>query len=62
MSSAKGPTEAIVKLLAEELRQVICALPAQIQESVPEQLKLDTRLGDENDTPKGGQKAAGTDP
>jgi hypothetical protein len=62
MDLAKGPTEAIVGLLAEELRQVIYSLPSHLQESVPEQLKLDTHLGVENDTPRDGQKAAGTDP
>jgi len=54
MESPKGPIEAIARLLAEELQNVISALPTDLQESVPEQLKLDTRLtGEEADTPDG---------
>jgi hypothetical protein len=50
-----GPTEAIVELVAEELRRLICALPAPLKDSVPEQLMLDTGLGgEEDDTPPGG--------
>jgi hypothetical protein len=35
----KGPIEAIIKLLSEELREIISALPKKLQESVPKQLK-----------------------
>jgi hypothetical protein len=54
MGALKGPLEAITRLLAEELRQVIIALPANLQASLPEQLKLDSGLtGEEVDTPHG---------
>jgi hypothetical protein len=49
-----GPKEAILKLLSEELRQLICALPKDLQESVPEQLLEETGLArEEDETPKG---------
>ena len=44
--------EAIAKLLSDELRAVILALPEHLQSAVPEQLKHDTSLaGDEMNTP-----------
>jgi hypothetical protein len=39
MDSAKGPTEAVARLLAEDLRRLITALPEDLQESAPEHLK-----------------------
>jgi hypothetical protein len=48
-----GPKEAILKLLAEELRRLICALPRDLQESVPEALQDEMRtLGEEDSTGK----------
>jgi hypothetical protein len=35
----KGPIEAVIELLSEELRDLISGLPEHLQESVPEQLK-----------------------
>jgi hypothetical protein len=56
MASPDGPKEAIAKLLSEELRGIIRALPEALQESVPEQLKLDTGIaGEEDETPKPGE-------
>src|SRR5262249_50017653 len=54
LASAKGPTEAIAELLAEELRYVVLGLPDYLQESVPKLLQDSTRLARDNrDTPKG---------
>src|SRR5262249_52009108 len=39
MAAARGPTDAIVALLADELRRLIYGLPASFQESLPERLK-----------------------
>jgi hypothetical protein len=45
-----------VELLSEELRALIRALPPPLQESVPEQIKLDTGIaGNENETPRRGE-------
>jgi hypothetical protein len=44
LSSREAPIEAIVKLLSDELRAVIRALPEHLKDTVPEQLKLDTGL------------------
>jgi hypothetical protein len=53
MASPEGPTEAIAKLLLDELKEIICALPEDLQKSVPEQLKLDTGISrEDDDTPK----------
>jgi hypothetical protein len=53
MASPQGPTKAIAKLLFDELRELIRALPDDLQKSVPEQLKLDTGIAsEEDDTPK----------
>jgi hypothetical protein len=53
MDSAKGPTEAIATLLAEDLRRLISALPDDLQESVPQQLLDSTRSAKEkHDTAK----------
>jgi hypothetical protein len=53
MASPEGPTEAIAKLLFDELKDIIRALPEDLQKSMPEQLKLDTGIaGEEDDTPK----------
>jgi hypothetical protein len=53
MASPEGPAEAIAKLLSEELKAIICALPEDLQKSVPEQLKLDTGIATrDDDTPK----------
>jgi hypothetical protein len=35
----KGPIEAIIKLLSDELRDIVSALPEKLQESVPKQLR-----------------------
>jgi len=54
MTSPEGPSEAIAKLLSEELKAIIRALPEDLQKSVPEQLKLDTGIAcEEDDTPNG---------
>jgi hypothetical protein len=56
MPSPDGPTDAIAKLLCDELKEILRALPEDLQESMPEQLKLDTGIaGEEDDTPKPGQ-------
>jgi hypothetical protein len=53
MHSAKRPTEAIARLLAEELREVIRALPKHLQRSVPEELQGELgTLGEEDSTGK----------
>jgi hypothetical protein len=44
MASPEGPTEAIIKLLSEELRVVILGLPRNLKDAVPEQLKFDTGI------------------
>ena len=41
MASPEGPTEAVLKLLSEELRTIIRALPEDLQESVPERLRFE---------------------
>jgi hypothetical protein len=43
MASARGPTEAIAELLAEELRRLIRGLPDYLRDSEPEQLSDETR-------------------
>jgi hypothetical protein len=56
MASPDGPEQAIANLLSEELKALICALPEDLQKSVPEQLKLDTGIArEEDDTPEQGQ-------
>jgi hypothetical protein len=47
----KGPKEAIVELLSEELRVVIVGLPTNLKDSVPEQLKFDTGIIAVDETP-----------
>jgi hypothetical protein len=49
MASPEGPTEAIIKLLSEELRAVILGLPRNLKDAVPEQLKFDTGIAAEED-------------
>jgi hypothetical protein len=44
MASPDGPTEAIIKLLSEELRAVIISLPRNLQDSVPEQLRYEAGI------------------
>jgi hypothetical protein len=44
MASPEGPTEAIIKLLSEELRAVILALPKNLQDSLPEQLRFEVGI------------------
>jgi hypothetical protein len=44
MASTKGPAEAVIKLLSEELRAVILGLPRNLKDAVPEQLKFDTGI------------------
>jgi hypothetical protein len=51
-----GPREAVIELVAEDLRRLICALPAGLKDCVPEQVLLDTGLDrQENDTLHGGR-------
>jgi hypothetical protein len=52
MASPGGPMEAILKLLAEELKDVIRALPRDLQDSVPERLRIDRWIAtEEGETP-----------
>jgi hypothetical protein len=44
MASPQGPTEAIIKLLSEELRAVILGLPKNLKDAVPERLMFDTGI------------------
>jgi hypothetical protein len=57
MNSPNGPMDAVLELLEADLRRLIYGLPAKLQESLPEQLKLDpdTAPGEEHkrDTPNG---------
>jgi hypothetical protein len=46
----KGPTEAIIRLLADELRTVIRGLPDDLQRSVPEELQDEVGTLDEEDS------------
>jgi hypothetical protein len=44
MASPKGPTEALIKLLSEELTTIIRALPEDLQESVPARLRFEAGI------------------
>ena len=44
MASPKGPAEAVIKLLSEELKTIIRALPEDLQESVPERLRYEAGI------------------
>ena len=48
----KGPIEAIIKLLSEELRDLINGLPEHLQNSVPKQLKGDPPASERSTDPK----------
>jgi hypothetical protein len=52
MASHEGPTEAILKLLSEELRAVIVGLPTYLQDSVPERVKVETGIIAAHETAK----------
>jgi len=60
MESPKGPTEAIARLLAEELRSVLGALPENLQESVPDQLKGNRPSKEGSTDPKGSTPPRGS--
>jgi hypothetical protein len=49
----KGPIEAVIKLLSDELRDLISGLPEDIQESVPKQLKGNRPASERSTDPKG---------
>jgi hypothetical protein len=40
MASPNGPTEAVIKLLSDELMTIIRALPEDLQELVPQRLRF----------------------
>jgi hypothetical protein len=44
MASPQGPTEAIIKLLSDELRAVILSLPRNLQDSLPERLRFEAGI------------------
>jgi hypothetical protein len=44
MASPEGPTEAVIKLLSEELKTIIRALPKDLQELVPQMLRFEAGI------------------
>jgi hypothetical protein len=50
---AKGPIEAVINLLSQELRDLITGLPEHLQKSVPEQLKGNPPANQGSTDPKG---------
>jgi hypothetical protein len=49
---SKGPINAIIKLLTEELRDLISGLPEHLHKSVPEQLKGNRPASERSTDPK----------
>jgi hypothetical protein len=49
----KGPIEAVIKLLSEELRDLISGLPENLQKSVRKQLKGNRPASERSTDPKG---------
>jgi hypothetical protein len=44
MASPNGPTEAVIKLLSDEVTTIIRALPDDLQESVPARLRFEAGI------------------
>jgi len=55
----KGPIEAVIKLLLEELRDLISGLPEHLQKSVPEQLRGNPPASEGITDPKGSSSEPG---
>jgi hypothetical protein len=49
---AKGPIEAVIELLSQELRDLINGLPEHLQKSVPRQLKGNAPASERSTDPK----------